>query len=64
MDKEIILSRLRRVRDIRFCSWQLYREDSKKYPNSQWPRNLMNQTDMDIRVLDYVMEAIRKNDIV
>lgn len=64
MDKEIILFRLRRVRDIRFYSWQLYREDLKKYPNSQWPRDLINQTDMDIRVLDYVMEAIRKSDIV
>ena len=64
MDKEIILFRLRRVRDIRFCSWELYREDVKKYPNSKWPRNLMNQTDLDIRVLDYVMEAIRRGELV
>ena len=64
MDKEIILDNLKDIRDIRFACWNSYKQDAIENPQSGWRRDLAESADMNVRVLDYVMEAIRKNDIV
>lgn len=64
MDKKTILHNLNHMREINFMGWERMRDFVKERPSELWRRNFRDTYEMEVRTLDYVMEAIKRNDFV
>ena len=59
MDREVILKQLSSMRKLQYSLWEDY-----CVAVFDWQRELRDDYDMNCRVLDYLMEAIKKHDTV
>ena len=59
MDRKTILKHLSDIRRVKFSMWEDY-----KNPKANWEREMRGSYDMEIRTLDYLMEAIKRNDFI
>ena len=64
MDRETILESLERMREIQFSCWKGYCEYVEEDPGNRAFRELKDNADMNIRVLDRLMEVTKQNDII
>ena len=61
MDNKKLLEILANLRRINYSLWEQYHEEAKDEPG--WRDGMRDMYEMDVRALDYVMEAIRHDAI-
>lgn len=64
MTKEQLLDNLADMRRIHYSIWGDYSRDAIEHPGSGWLSQSRDEYEMKVRTLDYVMEAIRRHDII
>lgn len=58
MSTMTILDRLSRMREIKWAVWEGNRRDAEDFPEQSWRREYRDNSEMDVRTLDYLMTAI------
>lgn len=64
MDRKTILEALEHIREIQFACWKSYQKYVRETPDSVVYREMKDRADRNVRVLDYLTEAVKKHDTV